>query len=232
MPARAGQRRRRPVRGAPAMSCPAFFQSLPRRQARPMRGVAAGQDSCAPRIAAPFAPRTPQRKRRRRLSGETLGARGAGHRFSQCRGTGRVAKTRGWGSFWACIPHGCKAGARFGLVDSPQVAAFYPRVWPFSPYVAFRGARPFFFFSSSFLEERERKRGAAGGKAPSTGLETCNWKCPQVEVAIHGFFVAVFLSGIVVWRGFAGGGRGYPRPTAGNACVPPCAGLLGGKHGA
>lgn len=211
---------------------PPFFQGHRRRQALPFIGVAACWDWCAGRIARPFGPTHPPAKKAPPTQGKPREGGGAGHSFLQCRGAGARAKTCGSAPVLSRNPRGCKAAARFGLVDIPQVTPFFPRVGAFFPYLPFCGFGPLSLSFLSFLEERERREGGGAGKRASTGLKICKHVCPQVGAAIHGFSVDGVGAEIVIWRGFARGWGGNPRSTGGNACVPPFVLLSGGLHGA
>lgn len=211
---------------------PPSFQGHTRRQALPVIRVAACWDSCGAGIARlsrpPHAPTTKAPPNQ----GKPQEGGGAGDRFLQCRGAGARAETRGSGASKRRNPRGCKAGARFGLVDIPQVTPFFPQVGAFFPYLPFCCFGPSSSLLLLFLEERERRKERRAGKRASTGWILCNVMYPQVRAAIHGFSVDGIWAGIVIWRGFARGWGGNPRSTGGNACVPPFVLLSGGLHGA
>lgn len=219
-------------RSMPEAGQPPFFQGHTRRQALPFIGVAACWDCCAGRIARPFGPPHPPAKKAPPTKGKPQEGGGAGHSFLQCRGAGARAKTRGSAPVLSRNPRGCKAAARFGLVDIPQVTPFFPQVWAFFPHLPFCGFGPLSLSLSLFLEERERRRERRASKRASTGLIFCNAMYPWVGAGIHGFSVDGRWPGIVDWRGFARGVGADPRSTGGNACVPPFVVALGGVHGA
>ena len=210
---------------------PPFFQGHTRRQALPAVGVAACWDWCAGRIARPFGPPHPPAKKAPPTKRKPQEGGGAGHSFLQCRGAVARAKTRGSAPVLTRNPRGCKAAARFGPVEVPQVGAFFPQVGSFFPHLPFCGFGTLSLSLSLFLEERERRRERRASKRASTGLIFCNVMCPQVSEAIHGFSVDRFGAGIVDWRGFARCWGADPRSTGGNACVPPCFLVSGGVHG-
>lgn len=211
---------------------PPFFQGHTRRQALPAIGVAACRDWCVGRIARPFGPPHPPAKKAPPTPGKPQEGGGTGHSFCQCQGTVARAKNRGSAPVLNRNPRGCKAAARFGPVDVPQVGAFFPQVVSFFPYLPFCGFRPLSLSLSLFLEERERRRGRGASKRASTGLIFCNAMCPQVGAGIHGFSVDGRWPGIVGWCGFARGSGADPWSTGGNACVPPFFVASGGVHGA
>lgn len=213
------------------MTRPPVFQSTTRRQAPPAIGVAACWDWCAGRIARPFGPPHPPTEKAPPTMGASREAGGPGNSFWQCRNTGALARTRGWPPVLTRYPRGCKAAARFGLVDVPQVRTFFPQVGSFFPDLPFCRLRPVSLSLSLFLEERERREGRRASKRASTGLIFCNPMCPQVGEAIHGFSVDRFGLEIVDWRGFARCWGADPRSTGGNACVPPFFLAWGGVHG-
>ena len=209
-----------------------FFQGHTRRQALPSIGVAACRDWCAGRITRPLGPPHPPAKKAPPTKGKPQEGGGAGNSFWQCRVAGACAKTCGSGPVLTRNPRGCKAAARFGPVEVPQVCPFFPQVWSFFPDLPFRPLRLVSLSLSLFLEERERREGRRASKRASTGLIFCNAMCPQVGAGIHGFSVDGWRAGFVVWRGFARGSGGDPRSTGGNACVPPFFLAWGGVHGA
>lgn len=211
---------------------PPFFQGHTRRKALPAVGVAACWDWCAGRIARPFGPPHPPAKKAPPTQGKPREGGGAGHSFLQCRGAVARAKTRGSAPVLTRNPRGCKAAARFGPVEVPQVGAFFPQVGSFFPHLPFCGFGPLSLSLSLFLEERERRRERRASKRASTGLIFCNAMYPWVGAGIHRFSVDGWWPGIVDWRGFARGVGADPRSTGGNACVPPFVVALGGVHGA
>lgn len=211
---------------------PPAFQGHTRRQALPVIRVAACLDSCGAGIARLSRPPHPPTTKAPPNQGKPQEGGGAGDRFLQCRRVGARAITCGSGVSKHRNPRGCKAAARFGPVDIPQVTPFSPRVGAFFPHLPFCGFGPLSLSFLSFLEERERREGGGAGKRASTGLKICKHVCPQVGAAIHGFSVDGVGAGIVIWRGFARGWGGNPRSTGGNACVPPFVLLSGGLHGA
>ena len=211
---------------------PPAFQGHTRRQALPVIGVAACLDSCGAGIARLSRPPHPPTTKAPPNQGKPQEGGGAGDRFLQCRRVGARAITCGSGVSKHRNPRGCKAAARFGPVDIPQVTLFFPQVWAFFPYLPFCGFGPSSSLLLLFLEERERRKERRASKRASTGLKICKHVCPQVSAAIHGFSVDGVCAGIVIWRGFARGWGGNPRSTGGNACVPPFVLLSGGLHGA
>lgn len=202
---------------------PPAFQGNTRRQALPAIRVAACWDSCGGGIARLSHPPHPPTEKAPPTSGKPREGGGPGHSFYQCRVPGALQKTRGSGLPNWRNPHGCKAAARFGPVEYPQVCSFFTQVGVFSPHMQFLRRGPFSSSLLLFLEERERREGANASKRASTSLFFCNRKYPQVGGGIHGFSVDGFRRGFVDWRGFAPGSGWFPRSTGGNACVAPSA---------
>lgn len=207
---------------------PPAFQGHTRRQALPAIRVAACWDSCGAGIARLSRPPHPPTTKAPPPKGKPQEGGGAGHSFLQCRGAVASAITCGSGASKHRNPRGCKAAARFGLVDIPQVTPFFPQVGAFFPYLPFCCFGPSSSLLLLFLEERERRKERRASKRPSTGWNLCNAMYPRVGTAIHGFSVDGGGAGFVVWRGLALGLGVNPRSTGGNACVTPLGAVFGG----
>lgn len=155
------------------------------------------------RCAFLLVPRTPPRGKPGWFGGKTGRAEGAAIEKTYAGGWGVCEKPGDCTPEHPANPHGSKQKCPPGFVQNPRVVLFFPRVALFSTRVVFCGFAALFLSFFQITEEREERRGIAGGKSRSTGFRTVARKQPRVWGAIHGFSGDAFLSKTQHWRGFS-----------------------------